>query len=439
MTTYAKTYLAIVIAAGVAAVAAGLRLVPRQPRLDWPHVVLLLSLAIFAALLFFLRFVRPTKQATSGVSTLVLFGALLLTAPETILLVLAVVAADLCCRPRHERPPWFVTGFNAAQLALAALSAHAVNAFLYAHVGISTPAQVVLAALPSVVVFALVNYGLLWGVDRFVAPFSGGFIHMLATDGVEEASLLMIAALARAAWAVQPWFILLAAGPLIFFWRLYRTLGRLEASNVELVETQSQAIDGLVQALAARDNEVSGHSDRVAYSTSLMAKELGVEPASDEYEVIVRGALLHDVGKIAVRDAILHKPGSLTEEEWVEMRDHAVRGYGLVQAYPFLAAPAQIVLSHHERWDGKGYPRGLKGEEIPLGSRIFAVADTFDAITAARPYRPARTRAEAVEEIVRCRGAQFDPRVVESFLTVCEQFPVAVPDLAPVSDVAQSA
>ena len=372
-------------------------------------------------------------------STLVLFGALLLTAPETILLVLAVVVADLCCRPRNQHPPWFVTGFNGAQLVLAALSAHAVNAYLYAHVGVTTPAQVVLIALPSVVVFAIVNYGLLWGVDSFVTPFSGGFLHLLATGGVEEASLLMIAALARAAWAVQPWFILLAAGPLIFFWRLYRTLGRLESANAELVETQGQAIDGLIQALAARDNEVSGHSDRVAYSTSLMARELGVDPASEEYEVIIRGALLHDVGKIGVRDAVLHKPGSLTDDEWIEMRDHAVRGYGLVQAYPFLEDPAQIVLAHHERWDGKGYPRGLVGEAIPLGARIFAVADTFDAITAARPYRPARTRAEAVEEIVRCSGAQFDPRVVESFLAVCEHFPIAVSDLTPVPNTVRSA
>jgi putative nucleotidyltransferase with HDIG domain len=166
---------------------------------------------------------------------------------------------------------------------------------------------------------------------------------------------------------------------------------------------------------------------------------LGVDPASDDYEVIIRGALLHDVGKIAVRDAILHKPGSLTDDEWTEMRDHAVRGYALVQAYPFLAEPAQIVLAHHERWDGKGYPHGLKGEKIPLGARIFAVADTFDAITATRPYRPPRTRSEAVEEIVHCSGAQFDPRVVESFLAVCDQFPVAIPNIQPLADVAESA
>jgi len=442
VTARAKWYLAIVIAAGLIAALGGLRLAAGEPALDWPHTVLLLSLAAFAGLLVFLRLVRPTRQATSGVSTLVLFGALLLTAPETVVLVLAVIAADIACRPRNQRPPWFVIGFNTAQLLLAALAAHAVNQLLHAqfgHLGNGSSAEVVLDALPAVVVFAIVNYGLLWGVHRFVTAFDGGFVRVLAAEGVEEASLLMIAALARAAWAVQPWFVLLACGPLVFFWRLYRTVGRLESTNAKLVETQSQAIDGLVQALAARDNEVSGHSDRVAYSTSLLARQIGIDPASDEYEVIVRGALLHDVGKIAVRDAILHKQGSLTDDEWVEMRDHAIQGYKLVETYPFLAAPAQIVLAHHERWDGKGYPRGLAGDEIPIGARLFAVADTFDAITAARPYRPPRTRAEAAAEIVLCGGSQFDPRVVECFLAVGEQFPVAVPDIVPRLDAARSA
>jgi putative nucleotidyltransferase with HDIG domain len=396
---------------------------------------LLLSLALFAALLVFLRLIRPTRQATSGVNTLVLFGALVLSAPETVVLVLAVVAADIACRPRGQRPPWFVIAFNTAQLLLAALAAHGANQFMHMRLGSGTAAEVVLAALPAVVVFAVVNYGLLWGVHIFVAPFEGGFLNVMATEGIEEAALLMIVALARAAWAVQPWFVLLACGPLIFFWRLYRTVGQLETANAQLVETQGLAIDGLIQALAARDNEVSGHSDRVAYSTSLLARQLGIDPMSEDYEVIIRGALLHDVGKIAVRDAILHKPGSLTDSEWVEMRDHAVQGYRLVEAYPFLAAPAEIVLAHHERWDGKGYPRGLAGEAIPIGARLFAVADTFDAITAARPYRPPRTRAEAAAEIVRCSGAQFDPAVVECFLAVGEQFPVAVettPELAAV-------
>jgi putative nucleotidyltransferase with HDIG domain len=439
MTTVARRYLGTVILAGIVAGIAGMVPLTHEAALDLPHAILLLSLALFAALLVILRLVRPTREATSGESTLVLFGALLLTAPQTVLLVLAAVAGDLTCRPREQRPPWFVAGFNASQLVLAGLAAHVVSGALYDKGGADSAVSAVLYALPAVAVFAVVSYGLLWGVHRFVAEFDGGFLHLLATQATEEASLLMIVALARAAWAVQPWFILLAAGPMLFFWRLYRTVGHLESANAELLATQTQAIDSLVQALAARDNEVSGHSDRVAYSTSLVAQEMGIDPVSEQYEVIVRGALLHDVGKIAIKDAILHKPGTLTEDEWVEMRDHSMRGFVLVQSYPFLAPAAKIILSHHERWDGKGYPCGLQGEEIPLGSRIFAVADTFDAITAARPYRPPRTREEAVEEILRCSGTQFDPRVVECFLQVCDQFPIGMTTVEQSYAVARSA
>jgi putative nucleotidyltransferase with HDIG domain len=312
---------------------------------------------------------------------------------------------------------------------LAALAAHAVGLATSSHLGTGTAADVVLAALPAVAVFTAVDYGLLWGVHVFVEPVEGGFWAAVTKDVVEEAALLMVVALALIAWAVQPWLVLLACGPLVFFWRLYRTVGRLEITNAKLTDTQNQAIDGLVQALAARDNEVSGHSDRVAYSTSLLARAIGIDPAAEEYEVILRGALLHDVGKIAIRDAVLHKPGSLTQDEWGEMREHAARGYQLVESYPFLAGPAEIVLAHHERWDGKGYPRGLAGEQIPLGARLFAIADTFDAITAPRPYRPARSRGEAVDEIVRCGGSQFDPAAVHCFLQVCDQFPVAIQEL----------
>ena len=216
MSPRGRWYLGAVMVAGLVATAAGLRPVASERALDWSHAALLMSIAAFAALLVFLRLARPTRQATSGTGTLVLFGALLLTSPETVLLVLAVVAADLCCRPRSQRPPWFVIGFNAAQLMLAALSAHAVNQVLHQYIGGGSPTQTVLDAIPAAFIFAIVNYGLLWGVGQFVAPFEGGFARLLATEGVEEAALLMIAALARAAWVVQPWLALLACGPLVF-------------------------------------------------------------------------------------------------------------------------------------------------------------------------------------------------------------------------------
>jgi len=139
---------------------------------------------------------------------------------------------------------------------------------------------------------------------------------------------------------------------------------------------------------------------------------------ADRRNDIFRGALLHDIGKIGVPDAILLKPGPLDEAEWAEMRRHPQTGFNILKSIGFLKVPAEIVLSHQERWDGSGYPRALRGEEIHLGARIFAVADTLDAMTSDRPYRSSLGFARAVAEIGRCGGTQFDPAVVEAFLAI---------------------
>ena len=136
--------------------------------------------------------------------------------------------------------------------------------------------------------------------------------------------------------------------------------------------------------------------------------------------MIARGAFLHDIGKIAIPDQILRKPGALTPEETQIMREHCYRGYKMLARIPFLAEAAEIVYSHQERYDGTGYPRGLKGEQIPLGARLFSVADTLDAITSNRPYRPAQTLTAARKEIEVWSGRQFDPEVVRTFLSMPE-------------------
>jgi cyclic di-GMP phosphodiesterase len=140
----------------------------------------------------------------------------------------------------------------------------------------------------------------------------------------------------------------------------------------------------------------------------------------DFVETIGIAAAMHDVGKIGIPDAILLKPGKLTPAEWTEMRKHPEIGARMLQGINFLEGAISIVLSHQERFDGRGYPRRLKGEEIPLGARIFAVVDTLDAMTSDRPYRKAMTYQQAREEITRCRGTQFDPRVVDVFLQIPE-------------------
>ena len=182
----------------------------------------------------------------------------------------------------------------------------------------------------------------------------------------------------------------------------------------EVAQAYAATLSALVAALDAREHETGDHSQRVVRFTLAIAGQLGLE--SPKIDEVGRGALLHDIGKIGVVDAILLKPGPLTPDEWVQMRRHPEIGFEIIQHIPFLAEAAQIVLSHQERWDGTGYPRRLRGEEIVLGARIFAVADTLDAIVSDRPYRRGRPFADARREIARCSGTQFDPAVVEAFL-----------------------
>jgi putative nucleotidyltransferase with HDIG domain len=184
----------------------------------------------------------------------------------------------------------------------------------------------------------------------------------------------------------------------------------------QLRDTYDGTLEALVSALDARDRETKGHSLRVAKYMMEIAYHMGIQPGTDEWVDMQRGGLLHDIGKIGVSDTILHKPGPLTDDEWVDMRRHPKIGHDMIREIPFLSGAASIVLAHHERFDGKGYPNGLKSEEIPLGARIFVLADTFDAMTSDRPYRRALSPEVSREEIIRCSGTQFDPRCVQAFL-----------------------
>jgi len=198
--------------------------------------------------------------------------------------------------------------------------------------------------------------------------------------------------------------------------QLERANREILAMSMRLKETYDATLEALAAALDARDRDTGGHSSRVSVYTMDMARRLGIREGSAEWIDIERASLLHDVGKIGVPDSILNKPGPLTADEWQEMRKHPAIGYEMLREVKFLSAAAEIVYSHHERYDGKGYPKGLKDGEIPLGSRIFAVADAFDAMTSDRPYRRALDWRKAREEIVNNSGVQFDPKVVEAFL-----------------------
>lgn len=195
-----------------------------------------------------------------------------------------------------------------------------------------------------------------------------------------------------------------------------RHFGEMDASRRALQQSYEGTLEGWVRALDLRDRETQGHTRRVTEMSLCLARKMGLPDT--EIAHLQRGALLHDIGKMAVPDSILHKPGPLTEEQWVVMRCHPETALRMLEPIDYLRPALDIPYCHHERWDGTGYPRGLRGEEIPLAARIFSVVDVWDALSSDRPYRRAWSRSKVLDELVRQRGQRFDPQVVDTFLSI---------------------
>jgi putative nucleotidyltransferase with HDIG domain len=187
---------------------------------------------------------------------------------------------------------------------------------------------------------------------------------------------------------------------------------QIESAYAELEVTYDRTLTALMSALDARDRETEGHSTRVSRLACMLGEELGLN--GYQLKSLERGALLHDIGKIGISDTILHKPGKLTADEWHIMRVHPDIGARIVEGIPFLQETLPVIRYHHERWDGSGYPMGLKGHEIPIQARIFAVADVFDALTSSRSYRKRSSAQEAIRYLTENSGRLFDPSIVQA-------------------------
>lgn len=194
----------------------------------------------------------------------------------------------------------------------------------------------------------------------------------------------------------------------------------LQKSNLDLIQAYDSTLEGWSAALDLRDKQTEGHSQRVTEMTLRLSRQMGVRDS--ELVHVRRGALLHDIGKMGIPDSILLKPDPLNDEEWEIMRKHPGYAYELLYPISYLRPALDIPYCHHERWDGTGYPRGLKGQYLPLAARIFSVVDVWDALCSERPYRTAWTDKKAIEHIKEQTGKHFDPKVVEAFLEYLNEF-----------------
>lgn len=222
--------------------------------------------------------------------------------------------------------------------------------------------------------------------------------------------------------SVKGWLFVAVTGA-VLYWMIGRDMHRLGVANRTLLEGHEQAMRALVSAMDVRHRETHDHTERVTRTTVALAKLAGVE--GEDLQHLRLGALLHDIGKLALPDAVLTKPGKLDAQELELMRRHPQIGHDILDQVEFLRPSLAIPYAHHERWDGSGYPLGLRAEEIPLAARIFSVVDVWDALISARVYKPAWPEHEVLAYLRDAAGTQFDPAIVRLFLDHYDELKVA--------------
>jgi putative nucleotidyltransferase with HDIG domain len=413
----ARLYVAGVIAAGTALFAFFV------PSTTFEQPLLFFALLVLSSVTAALKVRLPltTGGSTMSVSYAVDFASLLLLGPHETMLVAAGSAFSQCQQNTREHNPLYRTLFSMASLIItvqgAGLAFHALG---------GTTATVPLAEMArplvgAATVYFLLNTGLiataiaLSSRESIPETWNNNFLWSAPSYFVGAGTAALASSLVM---HLGYWIAPLTFAPLYLTYRTYKVyMGRVEDEQRHVQQTSDlhlATIEALARAIDAKDQMTQMHIRRVQVYATGLARACGL--VDHEIQGVKTAALLHDIGKLAVPEHILSKPGPLTQEEFQKIRIHPQVGAEIIAAVPFPYPVAPLIMSHHERWDGKGYPQGLKAEEIPIGARILQVVDCFDALTSDRPYRTAMTDADAMKIVTDRSGTMYDPRVVSALV-----------------------
>src|SRR5206468_2298076 len=376
-----------------------------------------------------------TGGSTMSVSYAVDFASLLLLGPHETMFVAAGSAFSQCNLNKKERNPLYRTLFSVSSLVITVQGAGLAFRLL-GGTGSAMPFTALARPLVgAATVYFLLNTGLIATAialstrNNILATWHNNFLWNAPSYFVGAGTAALAASLvAHAGYWVAPFTF----APLYLMYRTYKVyMGRIEDEQRHVQQTSDlhlATIEALARAIDAKDQTTQLHIRRVQVYAAGLAKAAGL--SEHEIQGVKTAALLHDIGKLAVPEHILSKPGPLTQEEFQKIRIHPQVGAEIISGVPFPYPVAPLILSHHERWDGKGYPGGLKGDQIPLGARVLSVVDYFDALTSDRPYHRAMSFEAAITLLRQESGKALDPRVVNTFIAM-------YPDLAVVAEASQ--
>ena len=406
-------------------------------RFDQPLLFAALFLLSSATAALKVSLPLPTGGSTMSVSYAVDFASLLLLGPHQTMLVAAGSAFSQCNLNSKDRNPAYRTLFSMASLVITVQGAGlAFNLLGYAGPG-GPLADVARPLVGAATVYFLLNTGLvataiaLSSHERIATTWHTNFLWSAPSYFVGAGTAaLAVSFMMHSGYWIAP----LTFAPLYLTYRTYKVyMGRIEDQQRHVQQTSDlhlATIEALARAIDAKDQTTQMHIRRVQVYAAGLAKALGL--SHSEIQGVKTAALLHDIGKLAVPEHILSKPGPLTHEEFQKIRIHPQVGAEIIAAVPFPYPVAPLILSHHERWDGKGYPQGLAGEEIPQGARILTIVDYYDAVTTERPYHKALSHESAIGLLKHESGRALDPAIVETFI---DMLPALIAEAATTDDL----